>query len=161
MSRAFIKEDAGDSDQLPERHQSSSPNYVTPGGLAVLRRRAEELRARLESLAQDSRERREVLRDLRYYGGRLASAILVEAGACPAGEVRFGASVDLEAPDGSRRTVSIVGQDEADESAGKIAWDSSLALKLMGSQVGARVEAEFAGQESVRTVAAIRYLRAP
>ena len=35
MSRAFIKEDAGDPDELPDRHQSASPNYVTPEGLAA------------------------------------------------------------------------------------------------------------------------------
>ena len=36
MSRAFVKEDAGDPDDLPERHQSAAPNYVTPEGLAPL-----------------------------------------------------------------------------------------------------------------------------
>jgi len=153
MSRAFIKEDAGDSDELPERHQSSAPNYVTPEGMAALRRRADELRARLESLAQDSPQRREVRREARYCEGRLASAILVAPGACPPDEVRFGACVDLEAPEGARRTVSIVGQDEADEAAGKIAWDSSLALKLMGARVGTRIEAG----DALCTVAAIRY----
>ncbi|MDD5627542.1 MAG: GreA/GreB family elongation factor [Elusimicrobia bacterium] len=157
MSRAFIKEDAGDPDEQPERHQSAAPNYVTPQGLAALREQAEGLRQRLEGLAADSREAKEVKRDLRYFEGRLASAIPVDPKAAPPGEVRFGARVELQAADGRTRVVAIVGQDEAEGASGKIAWDSALALALMGAKKGDRIETEESGPLSV---AAISYASA-
>ncbi len=140
MSRAFIKEDAGDSDEWPERHQSASPNYVTRAGLEALRRRAEELKARLEGAPPDSAAAREARRDLRYFTGRIASAILVEHPPGPAAEARFGAIVELGRDDGSVFCVAIVGQDEAEGAPGKIAWDSPLALALMGAKEGDRIE---------------------
>jgi transcription elongation GreA/GreB family factor len=149
MSRAFIKEDAGDPDELPERHQSASPNYVTPEGLAELKRRACDLLDRLKSLPADSREAKAVKRDLRYFDGRLASAIPVDPKVAPAEEVRFGARVELLAPDGRKRTVTIVGQDEAEGAQDKVAWDSALALSLMGARPGERVEAGEAGTLTV------------
>jgi len=155
MSRAFIKEDAGDPDELPERHQSAAPNYVTPEGLADLRSRAAQLKSRLGSLPQDGREAREVKRDLRYYEGRIASAIPVDPKAGPADEARFGALVELRGEDGKTRPVVIVGQDEAAGAEGKLAWDSALSLALMGAKVGDRIETEESGTV---IVAAIRYL---
>jgi transcription elongation GreA/GreB family factor len=154
MSRAFIKEDAGDPDDLPERHQSASPNYVTPEGLAALRQKAVELRARLEPLAKDSREAREVKRDLRYYEGRAASAILVDPRTAPSDDIRFGAVVDLCGEKDESRTLAIVGQDEAEGAQDRIAWDSALALALMGAKKGDRIETEESG---TLTVTAIRY----
>ncbi|MCX5796412.1 MAG: GreA/GreB family elongation factor [Elusimicrobia bacterium] len=156
MSRAFIKEDAGDPDELPERHQSAAPNYVTAEGLVALRHEAAELRARLEPLAKDSREARQIKRDLNYFEGRVASAIPVDPKVAPAGEVRFGAKVELRGEDGKTRTLAIVGQDEAEGGQDKIAWDSALALALMGAKVGDRIETEESG---ALEVAAIRYPR--
>jgi transcription elongation GreA/GreB family factor len=152
MSRAFIKEDAGDPDDLPERHQSASPNYVTPDGLAALRQKAVELRARLEPLPQDGREAREVKRDLHYYEGRVASAILVDPKAGPADEVRFGARVEFRAADGKPHTVTIVGQDESEGCQDKIAWDSALALSLMGAKTGGRMETEGSGMLQILAI---------
>ena len=154
MSRAFIKEDAGDPDELPERHQSASPNYVTPEGLAALRQKALELRAQLESLPKDGMEARQTRRDLHYYDGRTASAILVDPRAGPEDEVRFGAFVDLHGGDGKTRRVAVVGQDEAEGAAGKISWDSTLAMALMGMRVGEWVDVEGPG---VLTIAGISY----
>ena len=152
MSRAFIKEDADDPDELPERHQSASPNYVTPEGLSALRQKAAGLRARLEPLAKDGREAREVKRDLRYYEGRVASAILVDPKSGPADEVRFGAGVDLRGGDGKTRRAAIVGQDEAEGAQDKIAWDSALALALMGAKKGDRIETEESGTLAVVSI---------
>ncbi|MBI5623349.1 MAG: GreA/GreB family elongation factor [Elusimicrobia bacterium] len=152
MSRAFIKEDAGDPDDLPERHQSTAPNYVTQEGLAALMRKAEALRSELDAADRESRRARELKRDLRYYEGRLGSAVPVDPKAVPTDEARFGAAVDLQGADGSVRTVSIVGQDEAEEGGGKLAWDSSLALALLGKRPGDRVEVEDWGASIVKAV---------
>lgn len=140
MSRAFIREDAGD-DELPERPQSSSPNYVTKEGLDALRRRVSELKAALAA-APASKELR---RELRYYEGRLARAILVDSSGRAADEARFGATVGLRDASGAGRTVSIVGQDEAEGAPGKISWDSALALALLGAKLGDWVETEQGG----------------
>ncbi|HAM36462.1 MAG TPA: transcription elongation factor [Elusimicrobia bacterium] len=145
MSRAFIKEDAGDPDELPERHQSAAPNYVTRQGLSALRRRVDDLRERLGPLPGDGRETRELRRDLRYFEGRLASAIVVKHETGSAQEARFGAIVELRREDGSALRVAIVGQDEAEASDGKVAWDSVLALALMGARKGDRIETEDTG----------------
>ena len=141
MSRAFIKEDAGDSDELPERPQSGSPNYVTPAGLGALRRKAAELKAASAGLARETPEARGLLRDLKYHEGRVASAILVDAAGRAPEEVRFGATVETLDAAGATRRFTIVGQDEADEAAGLLSWDSSLALAMMGAKVGDTVEA--------------------
>ena len=154
MSRAFIKEDAGDPDELPERHQSAAPNYVTPEGLAALRQKAVELRERLAPLPRDGREAKEVKRDLRYFEGRLASAIPVDPKTGPTDEVRFGAIVSLRQSDGQMRSVAIVGQDEAEGACDKIAWDSALALSLMGTKKGDCIEAE---DSQTLIVADVRY----
>jgi len=158
MSRAFIKEDAGDPDELPERHQSAAPNYVTREGLSVLRRRVHEFRKRLVSLPQEGLEARELRRDLRYFEGRAASAILVERQPGPAEEARFGAIVELLREEGGAFSVAIVGQDEAEGAQGKVAWDSALALALMGARKGDRIELDDYG---ALTVAAIRYPERP
>lgn len=157
MSRAFVNENAGDSDELPERPQSASPNYVTPAGLDALRRKAVELKTALSSLPAEDRGRRELARDLKYYEGRIARAILVDTRGKPGDEVRFGATVRVADAKGRERAFTLVGQDEAEEAAGKISWDSSAALALLGKKVGEPVE--LPGQETAdgARVAAISY----
>jgi transcription elongation factor GreB len=50
--------------------------------------------------------------------------------------VRFGATVELADEDDNRRTVTIVGDDESDASAGRIGWSAPLARALVGARVG-------------------------
>ena len=152
MSRAFIKEDAGDPDELPERHQSASPNYVTPQGLAALRQKAAELRARLEPLAQDGREANEVKRDLRYFEGRVASAILVDPKNGPADEVRFGAVVELGGGDGKTRPGGHRGSGRGRGRAGQDLLGLRFGLSLMGAKIGGRIETEESGTLSVLSI---------
>jgi transcription elongation factor GreB len=51
-------------------------------------------------------------------------------------QVRFGATVELADEDDTRRTLTIVGDDEADASAGRIGWSAPLARALIGARVG-------------------------
>ena len=51
-------------------------------------------------------------------------------------QVRFGATVELADDDDNRRTLTIVGDDEADASAGRIGWSAPLARALVGARVG-------------------------
>lgn len=157
MSRAFIKEDAGDPDELPERPLPSSANYVTPAGLDALRRRAVELKAAAAALHSEDKRRRALERDLKYYEARIARAILVETAGRAGEEVRFGAAVRVVEEGGRESTYRIVGQDEAEEGGDKIAWDSSIALALIGGKVGSPVDLPIGEDVRKSVIAAIYY----
>src|SRR6267378_851208 len=139
MSRAFVKDDneALPSEELPERPVNSEPNYITPAGLAKLRRKVEKLHdehVRLKGAQEDFDRPRlaQVERDLRYYQARLESAILVDVSKQPRDEVHFGASVKTEDEGGAVHSIAIVGEDEADAAHGRVSWQSPLAKALMG-----------------------------
>ena len=51
-------------------------------------------------------------------------------------QVRFGATVELADEDDNRRTLTIVGDDEADASGGRIGWSAPVARALIGARVG-------------------------
>ncbi|MFL6742355.1 MAG: GreA/GreB family elongation factor, partial [Sphingomicrobium sp.] len=73
------------------------------------------------------------------------------------GQVRFGATVELADEDDNRRTLTIVGDDETDASAGRIGWSAPLARSLIGARVGdERIVRLPAGEKSYEVVA-IRY----
>jgi transcription elongation factor GreB len=67
---------------------------------------------------------------------RLASAVVVDPSTQPHDEARFGASVTLHGEAGAERRYTIVGVDEADVSAGRIAFVAPLARALLGKRVG-------------------------
>lgn len=144
MNRAFVNEDTAAATQtLPERLQSEHPNYITAAGLAHLRQQLTELDVRLEQLKQqpETPERAVTMealaRDQRYLSARIGGAIPVAPPARPE-RVSFGCRVVIEDADGSR-SIHIVGEDEADAVAGRIAWTSPLARALQGAAVGDRV----------------------
>lgn len=51
-------------------------------------------------------------------------------------QVRFGATVELADEEDNRRTLTIVGDDEADAASGRIGWSAPLARALVGARVG-------------------------
>ena len=68
-------------------------------------------------------------------------------------QVRFGATVELADEDDNRRRLTIVGDDEADASAGKIGWSAPLARALIGAKVGdERVVRLPAGEKSYEVI---------
>ena len=66
-------------------------------------------------------------------------------------EVHFGSTVTMLREDGRRQTYRIVGEDEADPSAGTLSYVSPVAQALMGKQVGEMVEAGAAKRRSWRS----------
>lgn len=163
MSRAFVKEPDGDQviEGLPERVHSPHVNYVTRAGLGQLQERVGDLLARRKVLAgavsaEDKKQLRAVDRDLRYYEERIRRAVLVDPAGQPAGEVHFGAVVDVETPEGRRMTFAVVGEDEADAAQGKISWVSPLARALAEARVGDVVIWKRPAGEVELTVVAIR-----
>jgi transcription elongation GreA/GreB family factor len=144
MSRAFVKEPDGLAafDELPERLVSPHPNLVTGEGLAQIDAEVARL-SRAYADAQASGDRAELnvaARDLRYWTARRASAELVAA-AGQTESVRFGNRVTIERSDGRRQTYRIVGEDEADPSAGTLSYVSPLARALIGKSPGDTISA--------------------
>ena len=143
MNRAFVKDGNEDrpGEELPERPVSDAPNNVTQAGLRDLREKVELLtheHGRLREAEEDADKLRLAVneRDLRYFQARLDSATVVEVADAPQGEVHFGATVKTEDEDGAVGRFTIVGEDEADVSNGKISWLSPLAKALIGSTAG-------------------------
>jgi len=96
----------------------------------------------------------ELQRDLRYWQARHATAQLAAAAS---GEVvALGTIVTIE-QDGKARTLAIVGHDESEPAAGRIAFTAPLAKALIGSEVADQVEAPGPGGEI--TIVAIEVQR--
>ena len=68
--------------------------------------------------------------------------------------VRFGATVELADAEEERRTLTLVGEDEADATAGRISWRAPIARALVGATVGdERVVLLPAGEKSYEVIA--------
>jgi transcription elongation GreA/GreB family factor len=138
MSRAFVKEQDGDSiEDLPDRPVSEHPNDVTEAGLAQIEQ-ALAAAHEAHATAQAAADRAAIAaagRDLRYWTARRATARVVPAPQAPS-EVRFGASVTIMRDDGREQTFRIVGEDEADPAQGSISHVSPLARAMFGKRVG-------------------------
>jgi transcription elongation factor GreB len=80
---------------------------------------------------------REIDRRLGYLSKVMKQAKLVDPAAQPTrDQVRFGATVELADEADERRVLTILGDDEADASAGLIGWSAPLARALIGARVG-------------------------
>ena len=144
MSRAFVKENdlehAGID--IPERPLSDEPNYVTPNGLKLLNEKIDALEIERENLKQkkdDPIAKQKIAmieRDMRYYAARIESAILATPKEEDHSIVLFGAIVTVEDEEGNLSAYEIVGEDEAEVSAGKISVTSPIARALIGKEVG-------------------------
>ena len=71
--------------------------------------------------------------------------------------MRFGATVELADEDDERRTLTIVGDDEADASAGRIGWSAPFARALLGAKAGDERIVRLPGGEKSYEVLAISY----
>ena len=141
MSVAFRRE--SDEEHKEPRFELPipvGPNLVTAKGLALCEARV----AELEALVADERDEarlEELKRELRYWRTRLATA--QPAPPPPADEAAFGSRVRFR-QGGKSRSIDIVGDDEADPSAGRISFSAPLARALIGAAVGDLVD--FAGR---------------
>lgn len=98
---------------------------------------------------------REIDRRLGYLSKVMKNARVVDPATQPdRGVIRFGATVELADEDDTRRTLTLVGDDEADAGAGRIAWGSPMARALVGARVGdERVVRLPAGEKSWEVMA--------
>jgi transcription elongation factor GreB len=98
---------------------------------------------------------REIDRRLGYLSKVMKNAKVVDPATQPDRDViRFGATVELADEEDARRTLTLVGDDEADAGAGRIAWGSPMARALVGARVGdERVVRLPAGEKSWEVMA--------
>jgi len=144
MSRAFVKEDArSEAELVPPRAPlpEGIANLVTPRGWRLLHEERDALsaeRARLDAAGGpvDAVEER-----LEALLARIASAQVTSVDDQD-GVVRFGSTVDVDVLGGPQPTtqrLTIVGVDEADPMAGRIAFVSPIGDALLGARVGDEV----------------------
>lgn len=154
------------------------PRFITPQGFGRIRAEYEELfgteRPKLVEIiawaaANGDRSEngdyiygrkrlREIDRRLSHLSQVMKAAKVVDPSTqASRDQVRFGATVELADKVDSRRVVTIVGDDEADATAGRIGWSAPLARALIGGRIGeARIVRLPAGEKSYEVVA-IRY----
>ena len=152
--------------------------FITPAGLARIRAEYDDLfgverpkiveivswaaslgdRSENADYIYGKRRLREIDRRLGYLAKVMKQAKVVDPACQPTrDQVRFGATVELADEEDSRRTLTIVGDDEADASTGRIGWSAPLARALIGARVGdERIVRLPAGEKSYEVIE-IRY----
>jgi transcription elongation GreA/GreB family factor len=137
MSRAFIKEDDGYAGvvPLPDRPISPHRNLVTRRGLHLIEIQiAQYERDLARATAAANREAvGRASRELRYWTARRATAEVAEPSP-GADTVVFGTAVTLLRENDTQVTFRIVGEDEADPAAGRIAWTAPVARAVLGGE---------------------------
>ncbi|HEX6784595.1 MAG TPA: transcription elongation factor GreB [Sphingomicrobium sp.] len=152
--------------------------FITPEGLARIRAEYDELfgserpkivetvswaaslgdRSENADYIYGKRRLREIDRRLGYLAKVMKQAKVVDPAAQPTrDQVRFGATVELADEDDRRRTLTIVGDDEAEAGSGRIGWSAPLTRALIGARVGdERIVRLPAGEKSYEVIK-IRY----
>lgn len=137
MSVAFRREsDEEHKEPKFELPLPAGPNMVTARGLALIEAKQAELEAAVAAEAEE--EPREALkRELRYWQTRRTTAQI--APPPEEGVAAIGARVTIKLA-GKTRTIDIVGHDEADPAADRVAFSAPLAKALIGAEEGERVD---------------------
>jgi transcription elongation factor GreB len=150
------------------------PRFITPQGFASLRAEYDVLfgierpkivetvswaaslgdRSENADYLYGKKRLREIDRRLAYLAKAMKAAKVVDPATQEQRDaVRFGATVELADEDDERRTVTLVGEDEADATAGRISWAAPIARALVGAKVGdERIVRLPAGEKSYEVV---------
>ncbi len=155
MSVAFRRE--SDDEHLEPKFElpiPPGPNRVTPTGARMIAERLADCEARVAALLAasppDEAAIKAARRDLRYWSTRAATA---EVPPAPDGTtVAFGCTVTF-AHNGRERTITLVGDDEADPGKGLISFTAPLTRVIMGAEAGEVLP--FGGRDDAIAVIAI------
>jgi transcription elongation factor GreB len=153
----------------------SLPRFITPEGFARIRSEYEDLfgierpklvetiswaaangdRSENGDYIYGRKRLRELDRRLSHLSRIMRAAKVVDPASQPSrDQVRFGATIELADEDDNRRTLTIVGDDEADAGDSKIGWSAPLARALVGAKVGdERIVRLPAGEKSYEVIA--------
>ncbi|GLV22635.1 transcription elongation factor GreB [Sphingobium sp. TomMM35A] len=136
---------------------TAHPNYISPEGFAKLRAEYDQLlgqeRPRIVEIVSwaagngdrsengdylyGRKRMREIDGQLRRLSKKMKDAKVIDPRQQPdKTRVFFGATVTIADEDENHRTVTIVGNDEADASAGRIGWNSPIARALRNAAIG-------------------------
>ncbi len=158
MSKAFTRETEDDDDELSPLPAipAGTKNYITPEGYRRLKEEYMHLldverpalvqtvhwaasngdRSENGDYIYGKKRLREIDRRLRFLAQRLENSEVIDPEQRQGCEqVFFGATVTVCHEDGTERTYSIVGIDEADASKGHISWVSPLARTLLKARM--------------------------
>ncbi len=151
---------------------------ITPAGMAALRARYDQLLGterpaivEIVSWAAGNGDRsengdylygrkrmREIDRELAHLARRMKACRVIDPAAqSDTSRVWFGATVTIADEDDNQRTVTLVGDDEQDASAGLIGWSAPMARALRGAAVGDLRRVRLPGGEKEWEVIAITY----
>jgi transcription elongation factor GreB len=153
-------------------------HYITPQGLKRIRAEYDELfgierpkvveivswaaslgdRSENADYIYGKRRLREIDRRLAHLARIMKDAKVVDPARQEArDQVRFGATVELADENDNRRTLTIVGDYEADATEGKLGWSAPIARALIGAEVGDERIVRLPAGEKSYAVIAIRY----
>ena len=154
------------------------PRFITPQGFASIRAEYEQLfgserpkivetvswaaslgdRSENADYLYGKKRLREIDRRLSYLSKVMKQARVVDPATQERRDtVRFGATVELADEDDARRVLTLVGEDEADATGGRISWAAPIARALIGARVGEeRIVRLPAGEKSYEVIS-IRY----
>lgn len=155
-----------------------SPRFITPPGFTRIRAEYEQLfgverpklvdtiawaagngdRSENGDYIYGRKRLREIDRRLSYLAKVMKKAKVVDPAAQERRDVvRFGATVELADEQDERRLLTLVGEDEADASAGRISWVAPIARALVGAKVGDERVVRLPSGEKSYEVLAISY----
>jgi len=153
-------------------------NLITPTGLAALKARYDHLlgterpeivaivswaagngdRSENGDYLYGRKRMREIDRELAHLARRMKAARVVDPAQAPdRTRAWFGATVTIADEDDDQRTLTLVGDDEQDPSAGRIGWSAPIARALRGAAVGDLRTVRLPGGEKEWEVLAIEY----
>jgi len=157
---------------------SDAPRFITPEGFARVRAEYDELfgierpkivdvvswaaslgdRSENADYLYGKKRLREIDRRLAHLARIMKAAKIVDPTKQEdRTQVRFGATVALADADDNHRTLTIVGDDETDASAGRIGWSAPLARALIGAKIGDERIVRLPSGEKSYEVIGIRY----
>ncbi|WP_176592010.1 transcription elongation factor GreB [Sphingobium sp. EM0848] len=157
---------------------TAHPNYITPEGFAKLRAEYDQLlgveRPRIVEVVSwaagngdrsengdylyGRKRMREIDGQLKRLSRKMKDAKVVDPRQQPdKSKVYFGATVTIADEDDNHRTVTLVGNDETEASAGRIGWSTPIARALRGATVGDLRRVMLPAGEKEYEVMAIRY----
>ena len=180
MSKAFTKEtDASDEDELVlPALPAGGKNYITPAGYARLRGELLDLidnerpkvveavhwaasngdRSENGDYLYGKKRLREIDRRIRFLTKRLEIAEVVDPSLhAGSNQVFFGSTVTYIDDEGIKRTITIMGIDEADSRESQVSWISPVARALLKAHVGDEVLLPTPGGVRSLEVVAVQY----
>ncbi len=163
---------------LASMAMSEDKNYITPVGFEKLKSEYSELlnkerpkvvetvawaasngdRSENADYIYGKRRLREIDSRLRFLGGKIEKAFVVDPATVRSEKVVFGATVTFENEDGEVVKYQIVGEDEWDIKLGKISWKSPVAKSLLGKKVNDEVLVKKPNGEEYLTILKVEYI---